>query len=235
MSAHDKERHRMKCIVAALVLMLGAPAFAGIEANGGFETFVTTASGGSIPTGSFNFTSLNAGDTSITGWTIGAAGIDLINTLWTSHGGSYSIDLSNVNNGTISQTLTTVANQNYELRFWMAGNTGSAPTVKTMNVTFGSTTINNVSFNSSGFSNSNMGWTEYVYKFTATGTSTLLQFADTSGSASGVALDDIGVSAVPEPGTAALFVLGAGVGALGLLRRRNSRKPTTAPDSRSRA
>jgi choice-of-anchor C domain-containing protein len=219
-----EERHGMKLAAAALVLVFGSTAFADLVSNGGFEIYLDTNNGGTIPTSAFSFSTMSPSDSSLTGWTLGGSGIDLIQMYWVNHGNGHSIDLASTGDGSISQTLTTVVGQIYELRFWMAGIPTGGPTVKTLDVTLGSTTFTNVAFDSSSSSTGSMGWTEMVFKWTATSTSSTLQFTSTSGTNSGPALDDISVNAVPEPAALALFGLGLGAGAFGLWRRRVARR-----------
>jgi len=220
----------MRLIGSLLVLLLGAPAFADLlNSQGVFEAYLDTNNGGSVPAGTFTYSQLSSGDSSLTGWTVGGAGIDLIRTYWTPHGGIISIDLAASGDGSLSRTLTTEVGQNYELRFWMAGIPTGGPNVKTMDITMGSTTVTGVSFDATGSSTTSMGWVEMVFKWTATSTSSTLQFTSTSGTASGAALDDLSVTATPEPGTLAFF--GLGLGALGLWRRRVARAARSAAKS----
>lgn len=64
----------------------------------------------------------------------------------------------------------------------------------------------------------NMGWLPYSFLFTATGASTTINFQSAVNSAYGAALDNVAISAVPEPATWAMLILG--FGAVGYVTRR---------------
>ena len=71
----------------AVIALAGATlAFSGLT-NGSFETgtYVDNGSG---------FEQLNAGDTSLTGWTVDSGSVDWIGTYWPAQDGSMSIDMS---------------------------------------------------------------------------------------------------------------------------------------------
>ena len=66
---------------------------------------------------------VDAGHQTLTGWTAGGAGVDIVDAaLWNADEGSRSIDLNAFNPGSISQTIETVPGQTYNVTFAMSGN-----------------------------------------------------------------------------------------------------------------
>jgi choice-of-anchor C domain-containing protein len=168
---------------------------------------------------------LDPGSTAITGWVVTRDKIDYQGTIWQHSDGSRSVDLdggaTNAGNvGGIAQTFATTAGQTYKVTFDMAGNPGddglSLPEVKQMGVAAAgqSTTF---LFDKTGYTYANMGWVSRQWQFTATGAQTTLEFysLDTVGHW-GPALDNVAVTAVPEPVTLGLLSLGG----LAMLRRK---------------
>ena len=186
----------LACILAA------APANAAIVTNGSFE----------LGTNPGAFTTVNAiNGSAITGWTVSGGSVDYIGTYWNASNGVRSIDLSGNNPGTISQTLTGLHNNGrYLLTFDLAGNTDGAPTIKTVNVSAG-TGSQSFTFDTSGHNRSSLGWTTQTLSFFATGTTATLTFASPLNESPGFygpALDNVQVSAVPEPSTWAMMLVG---------------------------
>ena len=182
--------------------------------DGGFE--VPSIGGASYVT--YNANSNN----SFGNWTVTAGNIDLIGSYWASAEGTQSVDLSGTQAGAISQTVTTVAGQSYNLSFALAGNPDGVASdhIKTVNVGVDGNT-SAFTFDVNGHSDASMGWTMKTLQFVAVGNSTVLSFASGNNSSQGPALDDVRLTpATPEPGSVALLVGMSLSGAGFLVRRR---------------
>lgn len=191
----------------AWLLAVGAPAQAlpNLVTNGGFEQ------------GSF------------AGWTqSGNTGATFVETN-TTHLGSYAAALGPVHsNGVLSQLLSTVVGDTYEISFWFLQ--PKAPP-NFFSASFGGQNL----VTRRNTKSSSAAWTQYVYDVTATSTMTLLEFRfrDDPGYEY---LDDVSVfdltqrpttpagptspvaNPVPEPGT--LLLLGSGVLCLAIYTKR---------------
>ncbi|MCW2395846.1 MULTISPECIES: choice-of-anchor C family PEP-CTERM protein [unclassified Sphingobium] len=210
----------MKGLLLGVAAMLALPsaAQAATFINGDFET-------GNDP-GTY-FLRLGTDSTALTGWTITSGNVELIGGYWQSGSGSRSIDLNGSAQGAIAQTFDTIEGMTYNVDFLMAGNPEGGPAVKTLEVAATGNDGQLFSFDNTGFSKTNMGWTNYTYTFTASGNLTTLSFASMTDSPwTGPALDGVTVTAmsavpVPEPTTWALMLGGfALIGST--LRRRQS-------------
>jgi hypothetical protein len=116
--------------------------------------------------------------------------------------------------GGITQNLTTVAGQQYNILFSFMTDGG---TPSSFSASFGATTL--LSLTNPGSS----GYTNYSFNAFATGSSTALSFSfrDDPGF---MFLDSVSFAAVPEPSTWAMMLLG--FGAIGFAMRRRNRLPT---------
>jgi choice-of-anchor C domain-containing protein len=204
---------------SGLIGLTATAAQAGIV-NGSFELGSYTGA---------SFDTLGSGSTAITGWTVGGDSIDWIGSYWQPGAGSRSIDLSGNNLGSISQQFATVVGQTYLVQFLLAGNPDNGPTVKTLGA--GVTVTVPFSFDITGHDKSNMGWTEESFEFTATSVLSTLSFTSTACCSSnpdypkafGGALDDVSVTAIPEPSTWAMMILGFfGLGFMAYRRKSNT-------------
>ena len=202
-----------KFLLTAVMVLFGmaASASAATISNGSFETQSPQFSG--------SFETLNAGSSALSGWTVGGNGIDLINTYWTAENGTYSVDLSGNNAGSISQTITGLAiGALYKISFWLAGNPdGSAVKSLSAGTTEGSSLF---TFVQTGHTAASMGWVQSSFIFQAAATSTKLTFASLNAGGYGPALDNVSIDVVPLPAGAPLLL--AGVAAFVALRRRKS-------------
>jgi len=192
-------------------------AHAGAFSNGSFESFVEVP-GNPVCVGGFAFCGqYNNGNAGITGWTVGGNSVDLVGSLWTAADGDRSVDLSGVGAGSLSQTFDTVVGTTYRVSFEIAGNVYGGSQVMT-----GAASVNDVvlhlSFDTGGKTTNNMGWQSRSFDFVALGETSTLLFVSNMDSAYGLALDNVRVTAVPEPQTVALWL--AGLAGLMLRRRR---------------
>lgn len=208
---------RKVAVVTGITMALGLslPAHANLINNGSFES------------GNKDTATTGVCSDSVTGWSVSAlgscGGIDWIqNSGWAAQDGNFSIDLNSFNTGAISQTFDTTSGSQYLVSFYLAGNPGHPSIVKNLDVL-----INNVdlvsgapdfSFDGTGKTTTNMGWTLQSFTFTANSALTTLTFKSLMTGAEGPALDNVVVTAVPEPETYAMML--AGLGLLGFAARR---------------
>ncbi len=96
----------------------------------------------------------------------------------------------------IAQTFSTIAGQQYLVSFALAGNTYSGTPIRQLGVSAaGQSEV--FSFDTTGFSDDNMGWVNKTWVFTATASTTTLEFYSLSiepeNAAFGLALDNVSV------------------------------------------
>ena len=150
-----------------------SPAPSTLLANGSFES----------PSAGAPLTVYHAGD-SIGRWRVAQSSVNLVRSNYSQAAdGSQSIDLNGdlpaPTNGAIAQTFHTTTGQKYALSFHLAGNPTCTPVVKTMTLKVGAVT-RDFSFDTTGHSNSAMGWRLETVRFTATGDRTTLRLASTT-------------------------------------------------------
>jgi len=216
----------MKLLFAVMILccVVGAANAASIIQNGSFEN-------GLYVDGGSGFMTLDEDNAAITGWTTLSGGVDWVDSYWTAADGVRSLDMNGLFPGGIEQQFTVQANTTYVVSFDVAGNPEGGPQPKWLlakTISGTGNTVFNVSFDSSGTTKSNMGWVKESFLFqSGNQTQATLRFLSKTNAYSGnpsypfafgPALDNVGVSAVPEPGSilAALTILGP----VGLVFRR---------------
>jgi choice-of-anchor C domain-containing protein len=196
---------------AALVLCAHAAGATTVTiVNGSFENNTLA-----VQPGVGSFTTLGGGDTSITGWTVGGAGVDYINGYWPAEDGTKSLDLSALDAGSISQVISGLTiNQAYKVTFALAANPGSPDPAQTL-VSAGG---NSQTYDSHPAGS--VSWAMQTFFFVATAAQETLTFLSLTHNASGPALDNVAISATPIPPAILLFGSAlAGMGFLGYRRK----------------
>lgn len=194
-----KIRDSVLCVVA-IVLVLGlAHRAAMAQTNGSFESAACT----------FNWQTITPTLGTIPGWTVAGDGVDWICAYWQPSDGLRSIDLNNLDSGSISQDAETVDGYTYWLRFDLSGNPDSvsdpnhpwySPAAKTMGVTVGGADAELFTFDTSveGNSRANMMWVAHSLVFIADSDLTSILFHSETPGAFGPALDNVRLEVVSE-------------------------------------
>jgi len=131
----------------------------------------------------------------VPGWNIQSGTVEIVGTYWQAADGLQALDLNGIFEeiGTIYQNVETVPGERYKIRFAYAGNAECGPAIKTTRVTWNDQELGIVSFDSTGYSPTNMGWTYYEYEVTASSTAGRLMFQSLTSSFCGPAIDDVSV------------------------------------------
>ena len=221
--------------VVAAIVGLASTANAATITDGSFETALVSSNG--------YYTDLGVGSTVIPGWSVVTGTVDYITngpTYWKAEDGTDALDMAGSGPGSIAQTIATTAGKTYGVSFYMAANpddNSHGYSEKELSVNASGSATKVFSFNDPQATYQDLGWTKMTYEFTAVSSSTVLTFADidpsvntpgslyygTPGSPYGAALDNVSISAVPEPSVWIMMLGGIGI-AGGLLRVARARR-----------
>lgn len=195
-----------KSLLATVLAVVGLSAQAvELVNNGSFESYSGNPFTGYVTVGN--------GSTAITGWTVGGTSVDVISGAYGAISGN-SIDmLGSPGPGSLSQTLTTTVGQTYQLSFDLSYNGGS---YKNIGFSFGGIT------GTATATSATFPFYHFTGNYLASTGNTLLSFASTGTGNSGVVLDNVSVTAVPEPESYAMML--AGLGLMGAIARRRKVK-----------
>jgi choice-of-anchor C domain-containing protein len=183
-------------LALSLAWLTGQAGEINLVANGGFES----------PDGVSTYTLFTKGS-SIGGWTIEQGTVEIVAaTYWQSAEGSQSLDLNGIIDqiGTISQDITTTPGQHYRIRFALAGNPEGGPDIKSLKLSWAGKELEELRFDITGHSTTNMGWEYHEYVVHAPGATNRLRFQSTSPGFCGPALDDISVTPLDPSASSAL-------------------------------
>ncbi len=175
--------------------LLGAGAVKGnLIVNGDFED-------PPIPDRATGFQTYYPGQ-SLPGWTVAGDSIDVVSddrsswVSWNAASGHQSVDLNGYGKGSISQDLTTVPGQSYDLSFAMAANPSNSPWVVTMEFLWHGEVVDTISFYT--HYGRDPGWVYLNYVLTAATDSARLTFGSlVNDGTAGAAIDDIVLTAIP--------------------------------------
>ncbi|MEM7468629.1 MAG: LamG-like jellyroll fold domain-containing protein, partial [Pseudomonadota bacterium] len=131
-------------------------------------------------------------------WSVEAGQVVLAGSVWQSTPlGGRSIELAASVGGTITQDLTTVVGQTYQILFVESGDWTGDSTLG-YRVSAGGNSQDFVAQQPDGWSYTNMLWTDRSVTFTATDTTTTLSFASLEAGSSAAVIGDIRVVEVPD-------------------------------------
>ena len=133
------------------------------------------------------------------GWTVDSGDVELNGTgVQSSPLGGRSIDLNGTTTGAISQSLSTVAGRQYQVIFALSGNFAGGDATKDLRVSASGQSQDFSISQPTGWSASNMLWSNRSMQFTADSASTTLNFASLDGAnAFGANIADVRVIEVP--------------------------------------
>ncbi|MCP5163080.1 MAG: DUF642 domain-containing protein [Hahellaceae bacterium] len=214
----------MKSIFAnsLLTLTLAGSAHATLLVNGDFEDAQLSGTRWGV----FN---------AIPGWqtTLGS-GIEIQrNTIVSAQSGNQYVELDSYSNSALTQGIQTNAGQTYLLSFFYLPRTNNGGNDNGLAVywdifdgDFGNFDPSHQAFSINNMTRSQMpGWTEYSVELTGTGGLTALSFAGTGlNNSLGAFIDNVSLTAVPEPMSLAL--IGVGLAGMISLRKRATREAT---------
>ncbi|MEU4448875.1 choice-of-anchor C family protein [Actinosynnema sp. NPDC050801] len=171
-------------LATLMTVALAPPAGASVD-DGGFES-------PTVPANTFTRYGVGA---SLGAWTVTANDVDLSGAgFWQTAEGNQSLDLDGgAAPGAVSQTIDTVPLFAYRISYRLAGNTGAPPTLKTGRILVDGNVLQDFSFDITGKSKTNMGYVGRQAVFVATGFTTTITFASTTGSGWGPVIDKVGV------------------------------------------
>ncbi len=158
--------------------------------NGSFETASVDPGGG--------FITLPGLSTDIAHWTVFGAGIDYNGGYWQAAEGRRSLDLNALDPGIVYAEIQTSPGASYLVTFAMSGNPDDGPAVKSLRVLVEGK-ARYFSFDTTGKSKNDMGWTTKSFSFTtAYGGTTGLLFESLISGPYGPALDNVRVIKAPS-------------------------------------
>jgi choice-of-anchor C domain-containing protein len=206
----------VKTLSAALLIAAGAfsPASAAVVYTEGFA-----GGGGSFTT----YGPGQAAGSTFDGFTVTNGSIDLIGSYWqASPGGAGSVDLDGNSPGAIGLSANlNLAAGSYVLSFYLSGNPDGGLATRGVAVSVGNSGPKDFTYTiTAANTHSNMNYILEQVSFTTTGSTPLSFTSLDSGTPYGPVIGSLAISAVPEPSTWAMMILGLlGIGFMAYRRR----------------
>ena len=199
----------MKKLLTALLFVVAGTAYAGpmeLITNGSFEK-------NGVAAGSWTIKS------ALDGWSVGSKGVEVRNNVaGTAQDGGNFLELDSSVNSWISQTIDTVAGGRYDLSFYYAPREHTSAATNGIDVLWNGNLLKHVE--QDNFT-SKTNWFKIELSMFAVGSLSNLSFQASGISDSiGGSLDNVSLSAVPEPATIASMLLGLGLMGFTLRRRK---------------
>lgn len=180
----------------------GLPAGAGWGLNNVRVTLHTTSAASTLSNGDFELPAVSTSSTytpssPFTAWTV-VSGNVTIRKGWQTASGEQCLDLAGSAPGAIRGDVPVAPNQQYDLRFRLAGNPTTEPAVKQVQVLWNGTLLDTLSFDTTGRTIQDLGWESHHYLVVApsTGATVPLTFQAVSAGSGGPLLDAVSVTPV---------------------------------------
>ncbi|OYQ25675.1 hypothetical protein CHU93_13160 [Sandarakinorhabdus cyanobacteriorum] len=199
-------------LVTGLLALAAQPAAAVSFVNGSFEL------------GNFSGApsdDLTAPSTDITGWQVGPLGVDWVASLWNASRGLRSLELASTDRGQIFQRLTGLTvGRTYRVGFDVAGNPFGGPATYGFGTTTSGAQVTNFTVDvTAANSPTNMGWGRRFVTFVAVANNQNFSFIGRTDGPFGAVIDNVTITAVPEPKGWALLIMGFGLVGVAARRR----------------
>jgi len=217
-----KSSTALRALVLTFSLGLSGLAQANLLTSGSFELGNFTSQG-------FDTQTFTAGATTLTGWTTIGNFVSWIGKTnpyqLSAQDGDFFLDLTGFHTGSpfggVSQTVTTTPGQQYDLSFYLGSYTArwGGPPVSIMASVAGTSQTFTDNTHSSQST-----WTLEHMLFKATGSTTVITLTGTAG-VEYIGLDNVSLTAVPEPSVWELVLIG--FASLGLIAHARTKKGTT--------
>jgi choice-of-anchor C domain-containing protein len=160
--------------------------------------------------GNWSWDRVSAGETDITGWTVGGVAVDWHNSaeMTNPHSGLYVVDFNlqggGSETGTLSQTVNTTANTEYLLSFYLTNPYGYSADTSILNVSIGG---NNYSFSKAYSYHGALDWGLNTVSFVASSDLTTITFSSLNSDGYwGPVIDDVSLESIPTPEPSSLLL-----------------------------
>lgn len=200
----------LKAIVLAAAMLGGGYSQASAIVVAGFSDGLFNAPGPS----NNPFQTIGAGPMAMGPWSVTGNSVDLIGNYWTAPPtGGNSVDLNGNGQGGISQTFW-IGPGSYVLGFYLSGNPDGLPTTKTVDVEIAPVADPIFTYSATIDGNHNISYDFHTIDFsTSAAEFVTLSFASQDPGPYGAVIGGVTISAVPEPSTWAMMILGfCGIG-----------------------